>query len=251
MNPEFYNPLHAARTLGDRCIVSAATEPAYFERMHATRLYCHRWAPEAWQLFYYGYPDGCPTQAQHQYAFKIHALRRPVAAGFRTILWMDTAFQPVASMQPLWDEIETNGWYVPAQGSSVLGRWCSDAALDVFGIDRDAAMNIPLVFSGLVGFRIDHPIGREIWDTWERLCATGCFDGPHYNAPNKIMEPLGQKIKGWCSNDPRCEGHRHDEAALSFILWKLGLEPGRKPWLEVEGNRGFIGYHRELQVKES
>lgn len=246
MNPAFWNPLGSDRTLGDRCIVSAGTEPHYYEGLHSTRLHCTRWAPEAWQLFYYGYPDGCPKQVERMYAFKIYALQRSIEAGFQHVLWLDSAFQPVGSMRELWREIEVESWYVQQQGNAVLGNWCSDAALDIFGIDRDQAMTIPLCYSGLVGLNMHTDIGNEIWQQWRILYASGSFEGAHTNVMNSPLVPHGHKTMGHCSSDSRCIGHRHDEAALSFILWKLGKKPRLMPFFKMDTPLGFIGHHVEL-----
>src|SRR6185369_4818723 len=246
MNPAFWSPTSAKRTLGDRCIVSAGTEPKYYEQLHSTRLHCTKYAPEAWQLFYYGYPDGCPRQSQRQYAFKIFALERVVAAGFPIALWLDSAFQPVGSLKPLWEEIEEQGWYIQKQGDAVLGNWCSDAALAIFGISRDKAMEVPLCYSGLVGLNLRKPTGDQIWTHWKDLYEKGAFDGPHQHVYGMSPGPWGDKLQAHCSEDARCLGHRHDESALSFILYDMGLEPRTEPFLRIDRPVGFIGHHVEL-----
>ncbi len=248
VNPAFVNPLNADRSLHDKIIVSCGTEPHYYEALHSTRLHCAKYVPEAWQLFYYGYPDGCPTQAERQYAFKIYALERAFAAGFSTMLWLDSAFQPIGSLAPLWKEIEEQGWYIQQQGSAVLGNWCSDAALGIFGIGRDEAMRIPLCYSGLVGLNLRNTTGNNIWTAWQALYNAGAFDGPHrnYRGPRA---PWGYKLEGDCSPDPRCEGHRHDESALSFILYRMGLKPRTEPFLTIDSPKGFIGHHVRLECR--
>jgi len=245
MNPPFWNPRSEDRKISDRCIVSCGTEPHYFEQLHATREYCTKYVPEAWQLFYYGYPDGCPTQIERQYAFKIYALRRAFAAGFAELLWIDTAFQPIGSVGPLWREMNEHGWYIQAQGDAMLGNWCSDVALARFGITRGLAMGIPLCYSGLVGLNIRHETGNRIYRRWCELYDEGTFDGPHENA-DVDTEAWGNKLRGRCSTDQRCQGHRHDESALSYILFEMGLEPRREPFIDMGQGVGFIGHHRKL-----
>ncbi len=245
MNPPFWKPDFVDRNIGDRIIVSCGTEPHYFEQLHSTREHCTKYVPEAWQLFYYGYPDGCPPQHARQYAFKIYALERAFAAGFAELVWLDAAFQPIASVEPLWREMTLHGWYVHVQGDAVLGNWCGDYALSVFGITRDVAMTIPLCYSGLVGLNVRHATGNRIYQRWCELFRQGTFDGPHLNQPG-TWEPWGNKFAGPCSSDPRCTGHRHDEAALSYILWEMGLTPRHEPFIEINGQPGFIGHHRKL-----
>ena len=182
------------------------------------------------------------------YAFKIYALRRAWEAAFGTITWIDSAFQPIASVEPLWAEVERAGWWIPAQGDASLGHWTSDRALEIFGITRDVAMDIPLCYSGLVSILCRTAIGKEIWRLWQDLYNRGAFDGPHQNIIGGQTRAWGNKITGECSKDPRCQGHRHDESALSFVLYKLGLKPSKLPFLTLESEQGFIGHHVPLVV---
>jgi len=177
------------------------------------------------------------------YAFKIFALAEAIARGYRFVLWIDTAFYPRSAISRLWDEIGRVGWYIPIQGSSVLGNWCSDCALEAFGIDRATARGIPLVYSGLVGLDMQNVTAVEIWERWCALYRRGTFNGPHINAPGQQMRVLGNKSEGHCSNDPLILGHRHDEAALSFVLYCMGLTPPNRGFLTMEDTAGFIGHY--------
>lgn len=235
---------NATRSKDDRVIVGCGIGRHYRRLLASTINHCTVHCPEAWKLWYDELPDGCPPHERHQYAFKISALREAIGnAGFRYVMWMDTKFQPIASLDPLWAYVQENGWYVPAQGDSKLGTWTTDAALVQYGISRDAAMDIDLVFSGIVALEIRHPLGRNIWERWQALIGT--FPGPHYNRPGLAeMEQHGMKWRGHCSNDPRCEGHRHDESALSFVLHSLGLKPIRDKFICLhDPEHGIIGDH--------
>jgi len=204
-------------------IVGAGIGTHYRKLFRSTINHCEVHCPDAWKLWYESLPANCPPHEESQYAFKIYALLRAVE-GFQYILWMDATFQPTASIEPLWERIRADGWYVAAQGAE-LGNWVSDAALNLFGISRDAAMEIPLVYSGLVGLDLRHSLGNEIWRRWKEWHDAGAFNGPHRNLPGAPMAVWGEKWTGHCSLDPRCEGHRHDEAALSFVLHSMGLKP--------------------------
>jgi hypothetical protein len=160
------------------------------------------------------------------------------AAGHRFVMWMDCSFMPVASLEPLWKEIEERGWFVPGQGSSKLSTWASDEALIDYEITREQAAAIPMCLSGIVGLDTSDPVGHEIFRRWKLLRRT--FNGAHYNRPGEPQKVMGDKLTGHVSWDASVEGHRHDEAALSFVLWKLGLEPIRSRYLEVDQPEGFI-----------
>jgi hypothetical protein len=185
-------------------------------------------------------PPGCPPHdLTHQYAFKLYAMGAAFSTGYNQVLWMDSTFRPRASMEPLWEHIEREGWYVAPQGDSVLGDWCTDRALEIYGIGRATARTIPLVLSGLTGINLDHCHGREIWAEWNRLYIAGAFDGPH-KATGGPIRAWGDKTEGFCSDDKGVQGHRHDEAALSFVLWKLGLKPKWTKFTTIEDPGGFI-----------
>ena len=209
-----------------RAIVSVGVGSQHARQcLHSTITHCAVHCPETWRRWYDVLPEGCPPHAIQHYAFKIYALRTAIEAGFRSVLWMDATFQPVASIEPLWKHIEQYGWYVAKQGNSVLGEWASDDALRIYGIDRDKAMAIPLVYSGLVGFKTENEIAKRIWQRWVELQKRGAWNGPHQNVTGGVVLPWGMKWSGHCSRDPRCAGHRHDEAALSFILHEMGFQP--------------------------
>lgn len=229
------------RTTQDRVIVGAGFGlRAYAQRLRSTINHCEVYSPGTWKLWYDVLPEGCPPHEESQYAFKIFALRRAIVAPFRYVLWMDSSFQPIGDMEPLWKHIEEHGFYVPIQGDAKLGAWTSDAALSLFGMSRDDAMGVPLVYSGLVGLDLESRVGKLIWNLWLNTYESGTWDGPHFNElPHRRN---GAKWYGMCSLDPRCEGHRHDEAALSFVLHSLGLRPVFNDFLTLHSEKGFIGH---------
>ncbi len=250
--PVFFNPAGRDRGLNDRCIVSCGIGENYIQGLASTRAHCAYHDPTSWQLFYSYYPEGCPPHEEQQYAFKIYALKRAIAAGFRYILWMDATFQPVDSLEPLWERIEEKGWYVPPQQGAMLDCWCSDAALNIFDIPRDEAAKIPLVYSGLVGLDMERAPGKMIWIGWERLYNRGAFNGPHKNVQGVDgMARWGDKFAGFASSDSRVEGHRHDEAALSFVLAKWFCVPEELGFLTYEKPDGFIDHHVPLDYSKT
>jgi hypothetical protein len=242
MEARFIAPAGSQRGSDARIIVSAGIGEKYAADFVETRQHCDFWCADVWRLYYTDYPDGCPPQNERQYAFKIFALEEAVRAGFRYILWMDSCFAPIASIAPLWEVIARKGWYVPPQLDAMLGGWCSDAALDIFGIDRAMAATIPLVYSGLVGMDMQHPVSQALWLGWKTFYRLGAFQGAHQNKIGQPMTPWGHKIEGHVSNDPSVRGHRHDESALSYVLHAMGLTPMRLGFLTLESEAGFIGH---------
>jgi hypothetical protein len=227
----------------DRIIVNCGIRSMYENRHRKLKeALHHHCGKDTAFLLYSDYPDGCPEHHDRQYAFKIYAMREAIKAGFRFVLWMDCAFIPRAPIEPVWNRIREYGWYVPRQGDSFLGTWISDSALAFCGIDRKTADAIPLAFSGLVGLDMGNDTARTIWAEWQRHYEAGVFNGPHRNIPGAPMEPWGHKTSGHVSDDPKVEGHRHDEASLSFILWQNHLEPARAGFITFESPDAIIGH---------
>src|SRR5580692_5246145 len=87
-----------------RVIVSAGIGSQHYRKMlRSTENHCAVHCPETWRLFFDVLPTGCPPHAEHQYAFKIEAMRRAVDSGIGGVLWMDATCQPVESIELLWE----------------------------------------------------------------------------------------------------------------------------------------------------
>ena len=207
-----------------KAIVNCAIGDTYLVLQERLILRCQEHCPDVKHLFFDDYPEGCPPHAERQYAFKIYALRAAIAAGADEVIWMDCTFQPRADIERLWQHIESVGWYVQKQGDATLAEWCCDSALEIFGVTRTQALDIPMVLSGLVGLDLKSRVGAQIWDKWQRSYEAGAFDGPHLNIPGEEHAEWGNKFSGHCSDDPVVNGHRHDEAALSWVVWSMGLD---------------------------
>jgi hypothetical protein len=257
MKAEFVEP--QARTNSssrERIIVSCGIGQPYIDDFSITTQNCDRFCPEAWKLYYSDYPEGCPSQSEQQYAFKVYALDQAIQAGFRYILWIDSSLAPVAPITPLWERVAADGWYAAPQFNGIttndpwrhwasekeatLAEWCSDKALSIFGIARSQTKRIPIVLTGLVGLDMLNPLAARIWITHKALYEAGVFNGPHANHPNRPIKTVGRKFAGHVSNDPGVLGHRHDETSLSFILHVLGLKAIKRGFLTLESRDGFI-----------
>jgi hypothetical protein len=209
-----------------RAIVNVAVEQGFYTALQrSVKAACEAFCGEA-DLFFTGYPDRCPKHADQNYAFKVWAIDAVVQQGYRQILWIDCRCRPVRAFDPVWQCIERTGYYLGQQGDSVLGDWTSDAALEIFGINRETARTIPLLRGGVVGLNLDTEVGTGIWEIYKAMCAAGALNGAHLNTPGLGWGDWGGgKWKGHVSSDPAVGGHRHDESVLSFAVWKLGLSP--------------------------
>jgi len=158
------------------------------------------------------YPPGCPTHQEQPYAFKHVAFDASAARGNGATLWCDSSVWFIRNLEPLFNEIEQNGYWFMTQGWTV-GTWCTDEVLPKLGTSRDEAFKMVMVTACMYGLDVTSDVGREVLDWMRARCADGSFRGPW------------QINDGKAENDPtKVRGHRHDQTALSVIVHKLGLK---------------------------
>ncbi len=155
---------------------------------------------------------GCPPHSQVPYAFKTHALVNARAQGYESALFADASIYAVKPFDLVFTIIENEGYFFEEAGHWT-GTWTTDAALEQMGLTRDEAMKIPMLTAGFVGLNFSSDIANAFLDRWHELALDGItFPGPWQNRD------------GAASDDPRCEGHRHDMSAASVTAHKLGMK---------------------------
>lgn len=169
---------------------------------------------------------GAPPHSENPYAFKIYAFQKAIEAGYEKILWVDSSCFAVANVQPVFDEIERDG-FIFQEAGQMLGKWTNDKTLAYFGITRDEAMDMRMVGNaGFFGLNMNNPTAKTFFDAWLIAMEYGLFKGTWNNSEN--TESL----------DERCEGHRHDMSVSSCLVNILGLSGLMKKgneWLQYAG----------------
>lgn len=169
-------------------------------------------------------PSGAPLEMRDEnwdytgYSAKPFALNAAMDYGADIGILLDASFYPIRPIQPLVDHIAAVGYYFCDNGFNV-GQWCNDAILERHGVSRDDALGWPDLSSYCVGLDFRENRSRIALRMWCEDSLAGAFVGPHTNVG---VHALGRNV-GWCSNDPRCRGHRHDQASLSLIAYRLGM----------------------------
>lgn len=158
-----------------------------------------------------GYPPGSPTHQEQPYAFKCYAMKAARDAGYRYVLWWDSAIVAVKSPQPFFDAIKRDGYYFRENGWN-CGQWMTDRSLEIMGLSRDEALKMPDFVGACIGVDFEHSQAVTWFEEWFKHAMTGAFQGPTTNVGN------------CCSCDPRCLGHRHDQVVGSVIFNRLGLK---------------------------
>ncbi|MEO6305968.1 MAG: hypothetical protein ABIP51_22670 [Bacteroidia bacterium] len=170
---------------------------------------------------------GSPPHHLMPYAFKIYAIEAALKTGlYKNILWLDSSCFAIKNVQPIFDEIDKDG-FIFIDAGHYLGNYSTDACLAYYGITRDEAMLIKMVGNaGFLGLDFTNDKAVEFFDLWKRSMEKGMFFGSWNNDDFS------------CSFDTRCKGSRHDMQNSSALVYKMKLTHLMKPgdtWLQYAG----------------
>lgn len=170
-------------------------------------------------------PPGSPSHDEAPYGFKLYAIGEALRKGCSSLLWLDAPCVAAEPLDPVFDAIERDGHCFVSSGER-LGNWASDACLNAFGISRDQAMSMALLNGAFIGLDLEHARTREWYRRIVQQCEQGLFKGAALteHAPPEVRARNIDKDLGHLSDDPRCWGHRHDEAVGSCLAHLLGME---------------------------
>lgn len=154
----------------------------------------------------------CKPHVLVPYQFKVYAINKAYNDGYDLVLYCDASIWAIKNIQPVFDYIKENGHLLEYCGYT-LGQYCSDTALNEFGISRDDAFNIQLHSAGFTGLNFRNPLSETFIKQWyEYAVQEKTFIGD-WNNNNKQV-----------SSDSRCLGHRHDQSVASFLAHKLQMK---------------------------
>lgn len=169
---------------------------------------------------------GSPLHTDNPYAFKIYCWDKAIKAGYENILWLDTSCFAIKNVQPVFDEIEKDGFIFQDSGH-FLGTWANDLTLDYFYMSRDQAMKVRMIGNaGFLGLNTSTDDAMLFFKTWKQSMKDGCFAGAWTNEGNTE------------SDDERCRGHRHDMSCSSAVVHNMGLSDLMKnfdEWVQYAG----------------
>lgn len=191
-------------------------------------------------------PIGCPKHSDVPYAFKAFALHE-AANRSDLLLWADASIIPIRSLEPLWERIERNGYWISNNGWTNY-EWTADSAYpDLFadhyqscadtppeygmtsehalGNARSVNRRIPHVVATAFGLNVRSEIGAAFLAEYYRLASeTRAFCGPWSNVigPGGSGHPANTG-RAWRCGPDDVRGHRHDQTAASVIAWRLGM----------------------------
>lgn len=164
------------------------------------------------------YPPGVPSHQEKPYAFKCHAFKWALEQGYDNALWLDASAWANHSLQPVFDKIEQDGYFVLLNGWS-SGHWCSDQQLAAFNLTREEAFNVPHPMGFMIGINFQSSEGMSLYRDY--FDHQHLFPGPWNNNDKSV------------SQDPRVLGTRHDQSILGLVIHRHKLkytEP--QGWIE-------------------
>lgn len=222
-----------------RCVVNVATGP--YVPLQSRLVASVRSSGWTGGLLFWtdAWPPGSPSHEEVPYGFKIHAIREAGRRGFDSILWLDSPCLVQAPLGPLFDRIESAG-HLFVTSREKLGNWIGDAALARFGLSREEAMALPLLHGSCFGLRLSDPKASAWLAALEEAAGEGHLNGPYFteHAPPEVRRRKPLASVGDASADPRCWGHRHDEAIGSLLAPRFGLTVAAAP--ELFGPKGVV-----------
>lgn len=216
------------------CITSVGCRERYLPYLDRLEASLRKWAPNIPRLFFRDvWPPGSPGHQENHYAFKAFAMKAVYWASFDVGIWLDSACEVIGDLSPIIDVVKDKGFYIVAgQGAmrEPLGEWISDQALEHFATTRDEAMKLGLCGGAIVAidFRRPNVLGYPFLVQWLKLAEGGLFYTSHSEfAPDRMtsLRVSDGPLREVHSSDPRCKGHRSDEACFSLMLHERGLKP--------------------------
>lgn len=148
------------------------------------------------------YPPYSPTHQRTPYAFKAWAFAYALMSRYEQALWLDSSCIVTRPLDEVWEALDTKGYVLGLEGWTV-GEWCNDNALELMGLTREEALEIPLMEGKIIGFDLRYARAKDFLSQWISYAGAGAFNG------------------SW-------DDHRHDITVGAVIAHRLqmSLTPG-------------------------
>lgn len=164
------------------------------------------------------------------YQFKAKSIYKAMEDGADHILWCDSVVYAKASIEPVFDHIQREGYLFFDNIGFTVGDYTSDACLDYFGMSREEAFKVPMIMACVMGFNIHNPLTAQFLQKYIAASEDGItYPGAWSNANCEV------------STDLRVQGHRHDQSVASILIHQLGMKIHK-------GNETFFMYQEHLKI---
>lgn len=156
------------------------------------------------------------------YAFKVAFFRAAKRLGYEQVLWLDTAIQPIKSLDPVFEQIQKTGFFLQGNNANFLS-YVNKEALDYFDLSCEEASTYRIINSGLLGLNLSQIAPLEVLNEWYQ--AAKDRDGFYCPLPDQISLSLILNKKKLSKYEyPLSKTHIKesiDATTLFFQNWKL------------------------------
>lgn len=149
----------------------------------------------------------CYNHAEVPYLFKLAMIQLARETGYTQVMWCDSTICMDKLPTHLWDLASKQGVVTFDNLGHPLLPWISDIALERLGISEEELKVVPQIMACVLMFDFSHPIAVEIFDEWLEHGKNGVS-----------FQNNGSTREGF-------KAHRHDQAILSGILHRRGINP--------------------------
>jgi hypothetical protein len=143
------------------------------------------------------------------YTIKLAAFHEAIKRGYQNILWLDCSVWAVRPLEDLFNIIENEGGYFWRNGWK-LGQTSTDSDLDFAGWDRDDAMELDELGSGILGINMNDRRTHDFLEWFFEAKKHGVFGTSRFHNNG--------------SKDPRFHFGRQDQTAATIAFHKAGFE---------------------------
>jgi len=174
-------------------------------------------------------PSWWPSHEERPYAFKAFAMHS-AAGRYDSVLWCDASILPLQPLEPLWERIERDGYWLQLNDAQPNYEWTADSAYeDLWPYTpieeaREENRRIPHLEFCAFGLSLQHAAGAKFLEELFRLAHGNAFCGPWSNLAcptHRVMDGVKYTMAVCGPADVR--GHRHDQTAASVIAYRLGI----------------------------
>lgn len=165
-------------------------------------------------------PPKSPSHLDVPFAFKAWAIAAAIERGCTSILWADACILPISPLEPLWERIEQDGYWISRNGWT-NAEWTAENVRWKLGVTQEENEQIPHVVATSFGLCVDKPVGKNIFEEYLSLAQNGSFCGPWWNSNHP---EYSTRAGAHPCGGSKVRGHRHDQTALSVIAHKQGCK---------------------------
>lgn len=153
-----------------------------------------------------------PSHNVLPYAFKVGALNHALKEGYTSLLWCDASVWAIKPLEPIFEHIEKHGYIFFMAGFN-CAQWTNDRCLQILSVTRDEAEKMPMFMALCFGLDLTHARTRLFLDRLTNIIMTTDAVRGQWNNEHRSE-----------SQDPRCQGHRHDQSVASILAADLRME---------------------------